>query len=175
MRLGLGTIIEPENRLDRADQLSGQLDAAFADAIDVAVQGLLRQGDAKGLLHRSHRSGELDGAPLRLWCVLFDGEPKLLGEGAHQFDRRRIGGMLLAVLGAGEAIFAQALGIERALAPDDDRNGDDAAGACRLFCRLPRKEAAFSLPADNALLGRKARGGCLGGMGSSPNRRFAHP
>ena len=137
VRLGLGTIIEPENRLNRTGQFGGQTDAAFTDAIGVAVENLLREGDAKGLLHSSDGSGELDGAPLRFWRVFFDGEPELFRKSAHQLDRGRISGVLLAILGAREAVFAQALGIEWALAPDDDRNGDDAAGARRLFagCR----------------------------------------
>ena len=119
VRLGLGTIIEPEDRLNRTGQLGGQMDAAFTNAIGVAVKNLLREGDAKGLLHGSDRSGELDGAALGLWRAFFDCQPELFRESAHQFDRRRIGGVLLAILGAREAVFAQAFGIERTLAPDD--------------------------------------------------------
>ena len=61
------------------------------------------------MLHGSHRPGELDGPPSRLWRVFIDGESKLLREGTHRFDCRRIGAVLLAVLGARKAIFAQRL------------------------------------------------------------------
>ena len=108
---GLRAIIEAEDGLDRTDQLGGQTDAALADAIDTAFESFLRQGDGKGLLHRSNRPAELDGAPLRLGCVFLDGEPELLGKGAHQLDGGRIRGVLLAILGAGEPVFSQALGI----------------------------------------------------------------
>ena len=137
MRLGLGTIIEPQDSLHRAGQFGGQKDAAFTNAIGVAVKNLLREGDAKGLLHSSDRSGELDGAALRLWGALFDCQPELFRESAHQCDRGGIGAVLLAILGARQAVLAQSFGIERILAPDDDRNSKDTAGAGRFFtgCR----------------------------------------
>ena len=109
VRLGLGTIIEPEDSLNRTRQFCGQTDAAFTDAIGVAVENLLREGDAKGLLHSSDSSGELDRAALGLWCALFDCQPELFRESAHQRDRGRIGAVLLAILSAREALFAQAL------------------------------------------------------------------
>ncbi len=73
MRFGLRTIVQAEDGLDRTDQLGGQTDAALTDAINVAVESFLRQGDGKGLLHRSDRPGQLDGAPLWLGCAFLDG------------------------------------------------------------------------------------------------------
>ncbi len=85
------------------------------------------------MLHGSHRPGELEGAPSRLRRAFIDGESKLLRKGTHQFDGRRISGVLLAVLGTREAVFAQAAGIERALTLNDDGNGDDAGGSNRFL------------------------------------------
>ena len=80
MGLGLRTIIQTEDSLHRTDQLRGQTDTALADAIGGAVKNLLRQGDAKGFLHGSDGSGQLDGAPLRLGSVFLDGEPEFLAK-----------------------------------------------------------------------------------------------
>ena len=49
----------------------------------------------------------------------------LIGLGALGIE---IGGVLLGVLGARKAIFAQTAGIERAFTLNDDGNGDDAGG-----------------------------------------------
>ena len=165
VRLGLGTIIEPKDSLHGALQFGGQTDAAFTNAIGVATQDLLREGNAKRLLHRSDSSGEFDNAALRLWCALFNGQPKFFGERAHQCDRGRIGRMLLTVLSAREAIFAQAFSIERLLAADDHRNSEDAAGACRLFFSCRGQSGLFTTGENHTLLGRKARGGCFGSHG----------
>jgi hypothetical protein len=156
--LGLRAIIEPEDSLNRTGELGGQKDAAFTDAIGISVESLLREGDAKGFLHSSDGPGELDGAPLRLRCVFSDGEPELFRESAHQLDGGRIGGVLLAILCACEAIFAQALGIERVLAPDDDRNGDRRCRGAPAFRRLLRTGGAFSLPAERRVAGKRSGG-----------------
>ena len=131
--MGLRAIVEPEDRLNRIGQLGGQTDTAFADAIDVAIENLLREGDAKGLLHSSDRPGELDRAPLGFGRVLLDRKPEFLRESVHQLDGCRISSVLLAILGAGEPVFAQAIGLERILALDDHGNSDDAGGARRLL------------------------------------------
>ena len=60
--LGLGTVVEAEDGVDRADELGGQGDAAFADAVGRALVGLVDEGDAEGLLHGGDGAGELDGA-----------------------------------------------------------------------------------------------------------------
>ena len=153
------------------------MDAAFTNAIGVAVQNLLREGDAKGLLHSSDRSGELDGAALGLWGALFDCQPELFRESAHQCDRGRIGGVLLAILRARDAVFAQAFGIERVLAPDDDRNSEDTAGPCRLFAGCRGKGSLFTTGEYYALLGREAREeevlGAIGRVLRSPHPSYS--
>ena len=109
----------------RRGQARGQVDAALADAIGVAVEGLLNEADAEGLLHGRNGAGELDGATLRLGRAGFESEAVLLGEGANELDGVGIGGVRLAVLGAGEALFAEAVGgLERLLAPHDDGDGE---------------------------------------------------
>ncbi len=83
--------------------------------------------------------------------------------------------MLLAILGAGEAVFPQTLGIQRAFAADDDRDGNHAAGARRLFAGCRGERGFLASRQHNALLGRESRGFRRHG-GDSPNREiYAHP
>ena len=165
VRLGLGTIIEPEDSLYRAGQLGWQMNAAFTNSIGGALQNLLREGDAKGLLHSADSSGELNGTALGFWCAFFHCQPELFRESAHQCNRGRIGGVLLAILRAREPVLAQAFGIERSLAPDDDRNREDAAGTRRLFAGGRGQGSLFTTGQYYALLGREAGGGCFGSHG----------
>jgi hypothetical protein len=158
MRLRLGAIVEAENRIYRTGERGGNLDAAFANAIDVAVNSFLYQPDSKRILHGSHRPGELEGAPFRLGRVFVDGKSKLFREGTHRFDCCRISGMLLAVLCAGKAVCAQTAGIERAFTLDDDGNGDDA-GRSNRFLTCCCGKWRFLAPAQyNARLGGKTEG-----------------
>ena len=41
MRAGLGTVVEAEDGFDVADELGWEIDAAFADAVGDAVEGLV--------------------------------------------------------------------------------------------------------------------------------------
>ena len=67
--LGLRTVVEAEDGFDVADELVGEIDAAFANAVGDAVEGLMDEGDAEGLLHGGNSAGELDGAVLGLGRV----------------------------------------------------------------------------------------------------------
>ena len=82
--------------------------------------------------------------------------------------------MLLAILGAGKAVFTQALDIQRSLAPDDDRNSEDAGGARRFFAGCRGKGCFLTPRQNNALLGRKARANFLEAMGELSDEYDAH-
>ena len=57
-----------------------------------------------------------------------DCEAVLLGEGADELDGGGVGAVRLAVLGAGETLFAEATGgLERLPAFDEDRDGEALA------------------------------------------------
>ena len=85
---GLWTVVEAEDGFDVADELGGEIDAAFADAIGDAVEGLMTEGDAECLLHVGDGAGELDGAALGARGVGFDPEAEFLGEVADELRIR---------------------------------------------------------------------------------------
>jgi hypothetical protein len=161
VRLRLRPIIQTQDSLHRAGQFRRKTNAAFAHAIGLSVEHLLRQGDAKGLLHGSDGSGQLDGAPLGLGRVFLDREPEFFCEGTHQFDGRGIRSVLLPVLSACEPVFAQAPGVQWTLAFDDHRDSDRTFGECRLL-RGCGGQGRFLTPRQhNPLLGREVGGGFL--------------
>ena len=94
------------------------------------------EGDAEGLLHGGDGADELDGAAFGAGSVGRDCEAVLFGEGADELDGFGVGSVALAILGVGEAFFAGAVGgLERSLAPDDDRDGDFGCRMARVFLR----------------------------------------
>ena len=93
--LCLGAIVEAENGFDGTDECGGQGDAAFPDAIGGAVDGLMDEGDAEGLLHGGDGSGELDGAVFGGGGAGRDGEAVFFGEGEDEFDGGGVGGVAL--------------------------------------------------------------------------------
>ena len=108
--LGLRTVVEAEDGFDGADEFGGKSDAAFANTVDVAVEGFVDEGDAEGLLHGGDGSGELDGAAFGARGVRRDGEAVLFGEGTNELDGYRIGSVARAILRVSEAVFAGAVG-----------------------------------------------------------------
>ncbi len=108
--LGLWAVVEAEDGFDGADEFGGKGDAAFADAVGGAVDGLVDEGDAEGLLHGGDGAGEFDGAAFGAGGVGRDGEAVLFGEGADELDGCGVGAVALAILRVGEAFFAGAVG-----------------------------------------------------------------
>lgn len=82
VRVGLRTIVEAQDGFDGTDEFGWEGDAAFADAIGLAVVGFVDEGDTEGLLHAGDSTEELDGATLGAWGVGRNGKAVLLGEGA---------------------------------------------------------------------------------------------
>ncbi len=128
----LRTVVEAEDGFDVADELGGEIDAAFTDAVGDAVEGLMTEGGAECLLHVGYGSGELDGAAFGAGGVGFDPEAELPGEFADEGYGFGIGAVALAILLAGEALFAE-LDVERIFGTDDDGDDDFFAVWCGLF------------------------------------------
>ena len=120
----LGPIVEAKDGFDVADEFGREIDAAFADMVGGAVDGLVHEGGAEGLLHVGDGAGELDGAAFGARGVGFDFETELTGELADEGYGFGVCTVVLAILRVGETNFSETVGSEERRFTADD-NGDD--------------------------------------------------
>ncbi len=123
VRLGLGAVVESKDGFDETDEIVGELNSAFADAIGVAVRRLLRESGSEGGLHGGSGSGDPDAAGSGGWGSGLDGETKLFCEEADRLDGDRVRPMLLGKLGAGEAHGSERLRVDGGLRTDEYGDG----------------------------------------------------
>ena len=124
VRLGLRAVVQTKNGDNDLGEAGRDMDSALADAVGGAIDGGVLECDAEGLLHGGGGAGEQHGAALGLGRALFHGEAELVGEGMDLLQVSLVGCILSGVLGAGDAVFAEAFGINLILAADDDGDGE---------------------------------------------------
>jgi hypothetical protein len=121
VRLSLRSVVEAEDSFDVADEFIGEMNAALANAIGYAVEGLIHELYSEGLLHGGDAAGELHDAPLRCGRSGFHLEAELTGKRAYELDGSRVGAMVSAILSSRQPFFAEFVcGLERLLATDQE-------------------------------------------------------
>jgi hypothetical protein len=169
VRLRLRAVVQPQHGHHQAGQSLRKQDAALAHAILLAINELLVELHAEGLLHGGGCSGELRSAACGGDGIAFNLQVKFLGEGGYLLDGFGVSRVVLLVLGAGNAYragsaAAAVVDLERLFALQDEGNGDFGRGRSGLhmlcvFCR-----GLFTSCQNNARLLRKPRSGDAGGL-----------